>query len=95
MVSEGGEPFGADHEDRLGTPCLDLSGGHRERLDEAGAGGVDVERARLERADPVSHQRRECRCESVVAHRGHQDLVDLGRLHAGIGQGALRRIGSQ
>ena len=71
---------GADDERGPRPAGLDLSRGERQRADEAGAGGVDVDRAGAGRADP---RRRPARPRSGSAARGSSSPPGPGRPRSG------------
>ena len=67
-------------------PALDQAGGVVERDEEAGAGGVDVDGARLVRAEAGGDLGGEAGREPVGRERGDDHAVDLVGAAPGVGQ---------
>ena len=91
-VGDPRQRLGAADEDEPRAPALDQRGGLVERVEKAGAGGVDVDRRR--------RRRRRCASATSGASPGvsrsgvivrDDDLVDLGGGAAGVGAARRRR----
>src|SRR4051794_16786093 len=84
VVGDARERLGAANEDNARAAGLDLGGGLVERVDEAGAGGVDVDGARALGPELKRDVRRDARRHAVGRDRRDDDLVDLVRRAAGV-----------
>src|SRR5215210_249806 len=95
VVGDARQRLGAAHERDAGTAALDLRGGLVERVDEAGARGVDVDRAGALGAEGLGHVRRHAGRQAVGRDGGDDDQVDLGGGAAGVLEGACARAGGE
>ena len=86
-----GRFLGADDEDVLHLPDLEVGVGDVQGVDEARTGAVDVDTGAVQahgRGDDAA----QARGHVLVDHVGTEQEVDVFRLPAGIGQGLQRRI---
>src|SRR4051812_4952463 len=93
VVGDARERLGAADEDDACAAGLDLGGGLVERVDEAGAGGVDVDGARALGPELKRDVRRDARRHAVGRDRRDDDLVDLVRRAAGVLERLRARAG--
>ena len=84
VVGDARQRLGAADEHDARAAALDLRGGLVERVDEAGARGVDVDRARALGAERERDVRGDARRHAVRRDRRDDDLVDLGGGAAGV-----------
>src|SRR3954468_2906399 len=99
VVGDARERLGAADEHDARAAGLDLGGGLVERVDEAGAGGVDVDGARALGPERERDVRGDARRHAVGRDRRDDDLVYLVRRAAGVvergGAGAGRKLGER
>ena len=89
--------LGADHEDGLVDARADVRVGDAQRVEEARARGIDVERAAAVGTEAVLHEAGGGRKDEIGRGRAEHDHVEFGRLHAGgfhrRARGALGEVG--
>ena len=91
VVGDPRERLGAAHQHDAGAAALDERGGLVERVEEAGARGVDVDRRRALGADEQRDVRRQPGRQAVGRDRRDDDGVELRGRAPGVGERALAR----
>ena len=74
---------------------LDEAGSVVERVEEAGAGGVEVDGAGEVAADLLGDRGREARRHAVRRQAADHDAIDVGRVAARVGQGHRAGLGRE
>src|SRR5690606_13238671 len=92
-VGDGGELLRADDQRALVTVGLELAVGDFQRVEEAGAGGGDVETGRVRgNAELMLHDAGRGRQRQVGRAGGHDEQVDVGGVHLGVSQRGGRSL---
>ena len=99
VVDDAAERLGAAHEHDRRAAGLDERGGLVEAVEEAGAGGVEVDRRGALGADDAGDLGREARRDAVGREGRDDDVVDLGAGAPGVVEreqaGARRQVGER
>jgi hypothetical protein len=91
-VDHSGQGFGTDHQHVSGSAVANVLIGHRQGVDEAGAGRIDVERSALGHAETVLQQAGGGRKHHVGGGRADQQQIDVARLQSGRLHGLARSL---
>src|SRR6056297_508882 len=78
------EGFGTHHENTPGIAGLDVLGGDRKCVDEAGTGGIDIEGAAFTQAETLLYQACSGRKDDIRGGGADDQEVDIRGLDAGV-----------